>query len=288
MAHQQAAQLEGFRSLRHRPAVDRSGDVLRVPSKAIASVARHHGQGFNIPFIAARQALSEAWVKAWRNASFRGDRNDESLRGYCAMTSGEFAAINARQRWANWRTIPRNLDGVCPNRPLSVIDLCCGIGDSTAVLAWYVPPGSSILGLEYNPDFVARARARAYRDDAARDVRVAFIAQSVLERFRSEANSDVKSDVKSDEAQDLATASVDLVNSSGAVGCHFDVAATTTLASEVARVLAPGGIALIDAGDQGTSEADVERVFTLAGFQRLRHARSCAFDRYIQICFKKI
>lgn len=267
--------IENLRSRRHRPAVDRSGDVLRVPSKAISLVARRHGQGFNIPFIAARQALSEAWVKAWRHASFRGDRNDESLRGYCAMTSGEFAAINARQRWANWRTIPRNLDGVCPNRPLSVVDLCCGIGDSTAVLAWYVPTGSEILGLEYNPDFVARARTRAFHDESGREVRVAFAAQSVLERFRCPAG------------RELAAGSVDLVNSSGAVGCHFDASATAELAREVARVLVRGGIALIDAGDQGTPEPDVERIFAAAGFNRLGQARSCAFDRYVQISFAK-
>jgi SAM-dependent methyltransferase len=263
------------RDRRSRHAVDRSGAVLRLPARAISQVARRHGQGFNIPLIAARQAFSEAWVKAFRNASFRGDRNDDSLQGYCAMTAGEFAGVNARQRWANWRTIPRNLDGVCPNRPLAIVDLCCGIGDSTTVLAWYAPPGSAILGLEYNPGFVERARARDFRDERGRAIAVSFRAQSVLERFRDH------------DGADLGDASVDLVNSSGAVGCHFDAAATATLAAEVARVLVAGGLALIDAGDQGTSEAEVERVFSAVGCERLGHARSCAFDRYVQICFRK-
>jgi SAM-dependent methyltransferase len=245
----------------------------RIGKDTIRISARRHGQGFNLPAIVLRQAASEAWVRLWRRAHFRADRNDDACRGYEAMTSGEFAGVNARQRWANWRTIPLNLDGALPDRPVTIIDLCSGIGDSTEVLAWYAPPDSRILGLEFNPGFAARAAARAYRDARGRSVAVAFRVQSVLEEFRGDDGT-------------LAAASVDVVNSSGAVGCHFAPAAAATLAREVARVLRPGGLALIDAGAHGTDEATLARIFSNLGFTRVRSARSCLLDRYVQVCFR--
>jgi SAM-dependent methyltransferase len=155
------------------------------------------------------------------------------------------------------------------------VDLCCGTGQSTQVLAYYLAPGSEILGLEYNPRFVAMARARAYRTREGGPAHVAFHAQSVLEPFRDEGG------------VPLADQSVDIVNSSGAVGCHFEPGTTARLASEVDRVLRPGGLALIDSGRNGTSEPDVRAIFGERGFDVLHRSRSCAFDRYRQVCFRK-
>jgi SAM-dependent methyltransferase len=191
------------------------------------------------------------------------------------MSAGEFEGVNGRQRWANWRTIPRNLDGLCPARPLLALDLCCGTGDSTAVLAWHLPPGSRILGIEFQPEFVERARARAFANGRGGEVTVAFRAQSVLEPLRAH------------DGSELAPACVDLVNSSGAVGCHFDAEATAVLAAEVARVLAPDGLARIDAGEDGTTPAEVERIFGAFGFATERSSRSCRVDRYRQLCLRK-
>jgi SAM-dependent methyltransferase len=106
-------------------------------------------------------------------------------------------------------------------------------------------------------------------------MRVWFRTQSVLECFR---------DADGDEVR---TGSVDLVNSSGAVGCHFDAAATAKLADEVERVVRPGGLALIDSGSSGTSPADVKRLFEARGFERVHVARSCFLDPYLQLCFVK-
>ena len=70
------------------------------------------------------------------------------LSAYSAMSATEFDAINARQDWANWRTIPRAMNGHLPNHPLRVLDLGCGTGSSTRVLAYYCPVGSHITGFE--------------------------------------------------------------------------------------------------------------------------------------------
>jgi SAM-dependent methyltransferase len=155
------------------------------------------------------------------------------------------------------------------------IDLCCGTGQSTAVLAHHLAPGSEILGLEYSARLVAVARTRLYPSRTGAPARVVFRAQSVLERFRDE------------DGVELPPASVDLVSSSGAVGCHFDPSATAVLADEVTRVLRPGGLALIDSGRSGTSRPDVRAIFEARGFALEHEARSCWVDPYVQLCFRK-
>jgi SAM-dependent methyltransferase len=225
--------------------------------------------------IVARQAFHEGRVRLWRGIRYRSRRNDEACRAYCDLEPWEFEGLNARQAWANWRTIPRNLDGHLPKERVGAIDLCCGIGQSTEVLAFHLPQGSEILGLEYNPRFVAVARTRAYLSRNGSPATVRFRTQSVLDTFR-DADGAVVPD-----------ASVDLVNSNGAVSCHFDADATRALAGEVDRVLRAGGLALIDSGRDGTSEGELETIFAGRGFRALHRTRSCLFDRYTQICFRK-
>lgn len=249
--------------------------TLRIGERAIGAAAAANGVGYNLPLVAARQAITETWVRAFRRAGFRSSENASALAGYLRMNAGEFDGVNARQRWANWRTIPRNLDGLCPDRALAAVDLCCGTGASTAVLAWHLPPGSRILGLEFQPAFVDAARRRAFARSDGAAAEVAFACQSVLETFRDA------------DGAPLADGSIDLVNSSGAIGCHFPPADTTVLAREVARVLVPGGLALIDTGKSGTSQAEAERIFAALGFTRERASRSCRVDRYRQVCFRK-
>jgi SAM-dependent methyltransferase len=223
-----------------------------------------------------RQAWHEARLRLWRRIRFRSSRDAEVFAAYRAMRPWEFEGVNARQAWANWRTIPRNLDGRAPTRPVRAIDLCCGTGQSTEVLAWSLAEGSRILGLESHPHFLEVARGRRYRTRSGAPARVAFRAQSVLEPLR-----DLNGGLIPDKA-------VDLVNSSGAVGCHFDLEATSILARELSRVVRPGGFALIDAGPGGTGTVPLEGIFAAHGFEAVHRARSCALDRYTQVCFRRL
>jgi SAM-dependent methyltransferase len=254
--------------------VDRSGPYLRIDPGSIGQVARRRLRGSGLVSLFFRQAVSEVLLRL-RGVSFRSHEQDAARRAYCAMSTADFEGINARQRWANWRVIPRNLDAHAPSRPLRALDLCCGVGHSTEVLAHYLSPGSDILGLEHNPAFVREAGRRLYVDEEGDAVRVRFTAQSVLEPFRGP------------DGTAVDDGGVDLVNSSGAVGSHFDRGATETLASEVARVLAPGGLALIDAGPDGTTEKELLEVFAARGFHRLSRHRSCFLDRFVQVGFRK-
>jgi SAM-dependent methyltransferase len=136
-----------------------------------------------------------------------------------------------------------------------------------------VPGDATILGLDASPELIAVARQRA-RDGTGEEPAMRFSVQSVLEPFRWPGGRRVEAD------------EIGLVNSSGAVGCHFEPAATAHLAVEVKRVLRSGGLALIDSGAGGTSSAQVVRIFTRLGFEVLGRARSCVFDRYWQYCFR--
>jgi SAM-dependent methyltransferase len=254
-------------------ALDRSSEFLQFGEETLRYIAHFNGAG-SLPVAVIRQAAYEQWVRIWKHSRFRS-RSAEALEAYCALSLSEFEGINARQQWANWRVIPRNLNGRLPNCPVRAVDLCCGIGQSTSVLACYCAPGSHILGLEYNHEFTKVAQQRKYLDDTGRRARVSFHAQSVLEMFFD------------GQGNLISDASIDLVNSCGAVGCHFEPSATAVLAKEIARVLKAGGLALIDSGSAGTETPELIRIFEAQQFRAVHSARSCALDRYTQVCFKK-
>jgi SAM-dependent methyltransferase len=249
---------------------------VTYPEETLRRIAQER-LGMSLVGIVFRQATSEKLLKYFRGVTFRHNENSAATSAYTAMSVHEFEGINARQRWANWRTLPRNLNGRIPDRPLSVIDLCCGVGHSTEVLACYLPVGSKILGLEFNPGFVevARARVSKYVHRSGTPIQARFAAQSVLETFRD------------DSGLEVDAGSVDLVNCCGAVGVHFKPEATRVLAKEVSRVLHENGVATIDSGPYGTSAKQLTEIFESLGFRRLNAARSCFVDYSMQVCFQK-
>jgi SAM-dependent methyltransferase len=255
-----------------QPLINREGACIQVTEQAITQIARPKG---NIARIFLQQACTEGWIMVRKKVNFRR-QNSDACRAYCRMTLDEFEGINARQCWANWRTLPRNLNNRLPNRPLKIVDLCCGIGESTEVLAYYAAPGSQIVGLEFNPHFVTLAKTRRYLHDNAQPCNVKFRTQSVLDTFRESAGNAI------------AEHSMDLVNCCGAVGCHFDEKATRILAHEIKRVLHPGGLATIDSGPDGTPTGKLIGIFEGLGFQTLHRAKSCFLDRFTQVCFRKL
>lgn len=248
--------------------------LLTVDERSLLRAARLHGPRGSLVSICWRQWYIERILRWRRRVNFRSPQNDQARTAYCAIRQEEFAAVNARQNWANWRTIPRNLNQRLSARPVFAIDLCCGIGDSTAVLAYYCAAGSRILGLEFNPEFVATAQTRQYVTREGGAARVSFHAQSVLERFCDETGAS------------LPDHGADLVNACGAVGLHFNREATLSLAAECARVLCLGGLATIDCGRPGTSAEELMDTFGRHGFRHIHTARSCVFDRYRQLCLR--
>jgi SAM-dependent methyltransferase len=259
--------------LRERPVLD--GSRLRADEETIRHMARTYGPQLPIVLIVAQQAYAE-WRLKLRGVCFRHRDNRSACSAYGAMTPEDFAAINARQAWANWRTIPRNLHQRLPRHPVCMVDLCCGIGQSTEVLAHYAAPGSRIIGLELNPQLIDVARHRFSREGAGGACWVEFHQQSGLNPF---------CDAQGNRMLDQ---SCDLVNASGAVACHFDHVATDILLRETARVLRPGGMALIDAGKQGTDAEALRNIAHRHGLVWANTASSCLFDRSKQLCFTAV
>jgi SAM-dependent methyltransferase len=233
---------------------------------------RRHGPG-HLLAVALRQWRAERAL-ARRGIHFRTTDADAARAAYAAMADGEFDAINGRQDWANWRTIPRALSGHVPDRPLHVLDLGCGTGSSTRVLAFYCPPGSHLTGYELAARLVEVARRRSYPHRSGAPARVDFCCQGVTEPLR-----------QADGAL-VPDGRVDLVNASGVVGHHLTADTVRPLVRELRRVLAAEGVAMLDVGPALTAPV-LTQVMEGAGFRRLGRFRSCWFDPTGEVVFRR-
>lgn len=233
---------------------------------------RAHGPG-NIVEICWKQWIAERAL-GLRGVRFRSTEVAEVEAAYGAMTQAEFDAINGRQAWANWRTIPRALSGNVPDRPLRVLDLGCGAGTSTEVLAFYCPRGSNITGYDLAQPLISFARRRAYRHRSGAPAQVDFRCQGITETFRQA------------DGTPVAEESADVVNACGVVGQHLTAVGLDALLEEVRRVLQPRGIALLDPGPRLHSTLLRERM-AAAGFAFLSRPRSWFGDPNGEMVFRK-
>jgi SAM-dependent methyltransferase len=233
---------------------------------------RQHGPG-NALAVCWRQWRTERALSR-RGVRFRDTDLDDCAAAYAAMTEAEFDAINGRQDWANWRTIPRALSGHVPDRPLTVLDLGCGSGSSTKVLAFYCPAGSHIMGYEMMEHLLAAARRRSYSHRSGRPATVEFICQGVTETWRDPAGTPIPE------------GSVDLVNASGVVGHHLDAILVRPLIAQLQNVLGPDGVALLDVGP-ALPAAVLTPMMKEAGFRVLGHYRSFFLDPTGEVAYRR-
>jgi SAM-dependent methyltransferase len=232
---------------------------------------RRHGPG-NLFAVCWRHWRVERAL-ARRGIRFRTTDLNTLAAAYAAMSDQEFDAINGLQNWANWRTIPRALSGHVPDRPLRVLDLGSGTGSSTKVLAFYCPAGSRITGIELALPLAQIARRQPYLHRSGLTADVNFSCQGVTERWCEAAG------------EPVADRSVDLVNASGVVGHHLKVQIVAPVIRELQRVLAPGGVAMLDVGPT-LSAAELSEQMSTAGFQGLGRWRSWLLDPTGQLVFR--
>ena len=247
---------------------------LQVSASDLAAAIAIAGPRMSLPAIITEHAFTTV------NLAFAGIRylcqGDAARKTYQCMTTAEFVRINARQAWANWRTIPRNLHGQLPiDRPLIVVDLCCGMGDSTHVLAWWLPRGSQIVGIELDPRFAAAAAGQTYRNRHGDIISVSVRRASVLDGFGDHTGAR------------LLDGTVDVVHAIGSIGCHFTPAQTTIIVDECARVLKDDGMALLDAGEAGTNEQELVAIANQHALQVHGRSRSWSLDRYVQLVLRR-
>ena len=235
------------------------------------SEIRRHGPG-HLLAVCWRQWRAERAL-ARRGLHFRTTDTQALLAAYTAMSDQEFDAINGRQDWANWRTIPRALSGHVPDRPLRVLDLGCGTGSSTRVLTFYCPAGSRLTGYELARPLVQVARRRSYLHRSGTPADVTFCCQGVTEALREP------------DGAAVPARAVDVVNASGVVGHHLDATTVRPLIGELTRVLRPGGVALLDVGPT-LGDAELSAIMTAGGLARLGYRRSCFLDRTGQVIYR--
>ncbi len=232
---------------------------------------RRHGPR-NLMEVCWRQWQTERQL-ARRGVRFRTTAPEVVAAAYGSMSDQEFEWVNGRQGWANWRTIPRALNGRVADRPLRVLDLGCGTGTSTQVLAFYCPPGSCITAYELAAPLAEVARRRRYAHRSGQSVAVEVCCQGVTEPLRQP------------DGRLVPERSVDLVNASGVVGHHLNPKSVRPLVAELRRVLATDGVAMLDVGPTLWS-VSLTKIMTKAGFRRLGHWRSWVLDPTGQVVFR--
>lgn len=233
---------------------------------------RRRGPG-NLLAVCWRQWRAERDL-ARRGIHFRSTDPDRVGAAYAAMSADEFEFINGRQEWANWRTIPRALDGRLPDEPWRVFDLGCGTGTSTRVLASLCPLGSVIVGYELARPLVDVARRRRYPHRSGRDATVHFVCQPVTEPWRLPGGDPVPDGC------------ADLVNACGIVGHHLDPTTVRPLLAEVRRVVHDGGLVLLDDGPT-LSPSTLVRVARPFGLRPITRVRACLLARDGQVVFRR-
>ena len=233
---------------------------------------RRHGPG-NALGVCWRQWRAERRL-ARKGIRFRDTDLETVAAAYRAMSEAEFDAINGRQDWANWRTIPRALSGHVPDRPLRVLDLGCGTGSSTRVLAFYAPTGSSVTGYELAEPLLVFARRRDYRHRSGASATVDFVCQEVTEVLRQA------------DGRTVPEASVDVINASGLVGHHLTRETIQPLVGEMQRLLKGDGVAMLDVGPT-LPGPDLRRLMDSAGFGYQGHYRSGWWDPTGQMVFAR-
>lgn len=243
------------------------GNVIRISPGEI----RRNGPG-NIVAVCVKQWQTERAL-ARRGVLFRTTDLRAVEASYSAMSEEEFDAVNGRQEWANWRTIARSMSGLVPNRPVRAVDLGCGTGGSTRVLACYLHPDARITGYELAEPLVNIARGRRYLHRSGRPAHVDFVCQGITQRLHGP------------DCKPLADRSVDLANASGVVGHHLCEATLKDLAAELRRVLVPGGLTMLDPGPALPRSA-LRRILRPFGFEVIRVRRSSTFDPYGQLVFR--
>ncbi len=231
-------------------------------------------------------SLSRLVVLKWRQFrvetiggyNFRGQERDFVQRAYDGMGQHTFEIINGAQDWVNWRQIPRAMRGRIPEGAALIVDLGCGPGSSTRIIAWHGAPSWRIIGMDFSEDLIRQARHRVesggFSTASGKQPAVEFVVGSVVEPFRDASGTE------------LADLSVDYVNSSGIVGHHLSRESFTSLATELRRVVKPHGFVSLDSGPH-LKGGIIRSVMERFGFVLRTKVRSVPLDPRPQLVFQK-
>jgi SAM-dependent methyltransferase len=215
------------------------------------------------------------WVLARQGIRYRST-GISALHAYQRMSVKQLNVINGRQKWANWRTIPRSLNGRMRNHhPLLMVDLCCGVGDSTSALAWWLPKGSRIIAIEYDQRFAAIAAEKVYKNRHDEVISVQVNCASVTDQWRDY------------DGAVINQASIHAVHAIGSIGSLFTYAEVQKIVQQAHRILVDHGWAFLDAGMHGISFMDLRDIARQEQFNLHVYSRSWIGEKSMQLCLQK-
>ncbi len=159
--------------------------------------------------------------------------------GFDALRGDDFHEYNLPQAWVERRQIPLAIRGRIPAHGATVLDLGCGPGTSTEVLAYFADPSWTIIGYDLIDHSIAVARARAerseFRNRTGAVIRPVFECQSIARPLLR-------------AGLPIASASVDFAVSGGVVGLYLQPTDAAQLLDDLSRIVRPGGYIALDAG----------------------------------------
>jgi SAM-dependent methyltransferase len=228
----------------------------------------------------AANKLHEWVVKATgRRIAGQGMIGAEPARvasGFAGLRGKDFYEYNLPQMWVERRQIPSAIDGRIPVRGAVVLDLGCGPGTSTEVLAHFADPSWTIVGYELTEHLAAEAKARSERGEF-----VNCRGERVPARFVCQ---DISRPLRAPGGGLIAEGSVDFAVSGGVVGLYMNARSVTRLAQELARVVRPGGFAALDTGPAVGGRL-LREVMARAGFGFVATCRSFVIEPRPKLVF---
>jgi SAM-dependent methyltransferase len=123
-----------------------TASLPRQPERSVPSTVR----------TLVRHVLTNRRLRT-RHMTIRSRDPDLLERTYGAMTDEEFGDVNGPQELLNEFVIPRALRGFRRDRPWRIVDLGCGNGGSSAILARLAPPRATLIGYD-RPESLLAAR----------------------------------------------------------------------------------------------------------------------------------
>lgn len=207
-----------------------------------------------------------------------GADEDAVKEGFAGLSDEQFAQYNFPQLWVERRTIPGAINGRIPSRDAVVLDLGCGPGTSTEVLARFADPSWTILAFDLTPRRIELARQRAARGEF-----VNRAGSVITPEFHCQ---DIGGTLRRGGGEALPTAFADFAVSGGVVGLYMNARSVTRLAYELRRVLKPGTFAALDAGP-AVGVRMLKEIMSRAGFRHVASYRSAPLDPRPKLVFER-
>lgn len=159
--------------------------------------------------------------------------------GFAGLAQDGFSHYNLPQVWVERRALPQALHDRVPLHDASILDIGCGIGDSTWILSQCGNASWRITGIDLEPGLIRIAEARAAAGEfRGRDGGVVKTAFGVADISAADLPDHPK----------LRGNTFNFAVSCGVVGLYLDAARARQLLCSLRVMLAPGSFAAIDCG----------------------------------------